>query len=177
MAGFRSTTLDLQRAGWQLSMNQMINRDGLQLAIYHKDAGVSGISDIVDTRFLWDLVNRGRGGWLPDGAIRFNICGLSHQHVIATPMRISANTFRPIDAFPEVVEGYSRGGLEQMIQFREVPTDEAAELIVKPEDVNRILEMVLEAQDPKQKEIRDRQRRKGLLNTRQVRGQIITLAG
>lgn len=184
-AGFESDTLRLQRAGWQISAEQLVNRHAIRLALKFEPARVFALTNAVSMKDFYEWDQRGRSVSCPIG---FHV-----QH-IANDMRFQIMpmsyrpSFAPIDATP-AFEERQEVRFEDLIPFRPLSID-APEIVIAQADVSELLDAIIKKQDPKQKEIRERVRRDewrkgqdggampsiGYNPVRDIRAQIITLA-
>jgi hypothetical protein len=151
-AGFVSTTLELERAGWQLSAEQQWDRAAVRLAMKFEKGGIYAITNAVSfnhfaaaqgqaSNLTFDVVWMGNDG-------RF--------HIMPEPRALN---FRSISAMPEFEElqSWTEVKFEDAIPFKPL-NHEAPEIIVAPDKVAEIMDLILKAQDPKQAEIRARKR-------------------
>lgn len=194
-AGFRSNTLRLAQSGWDLSMEQQMNPrfygPSLRLAMRHTGAKLYAISNEV-------VVDYGR----LSGSLQNPVAYAEYlSHVcfsiacVALDIRFAvrgeqayggtfASRFQAIDPFPQerIVEESIHD-----FKFFKVANPSIKDIIVSPDQVPELLEMVLRAQAPGQREIRARERsrknmqayREGFNSTKpahSVQAQIITLA-
>ncbi len=184
-AGFQSTTLDLQRAGWQLSMEQHFSYDGLslRLALKHEAGRVLAITHPVSSYHLHRAM-----GFKEMAPIDFQIAWIGNDarfHIMAEMRPMS---FNPISAIPEF-QDIKDLSFEEAIPFRPLNPN-APEIIIPPSSVPELMDMILKLQDPKQKEIRDNVRRdawrrdvgakigdEGYKPAADIKAQIIALAG
>lgn len=183
-AGFESNTLRLQESGWDLSVERMQNRDSMRLALRHERAGLYAITRDVSTMCMMDMA-RGGDWWK---MIEFEViwCGSGGRFHIMPQM--GALNFKPVSGIPEFDEcEYKDVDFRDAIPFRTINADPASEIIVAPDSVPELLEMILKLQDPRQAEIRERRRREAFRDktgeritemrpVSDIRAQIITLA-
>lgn len=166
MAGFESTTLELARSGWDLSMKQIILADRhhspcLQLAMRHEQANMYALTSPVnldygvaqawkDPMFYRQVME----------SICFEVMAM-HPHIgirHTIPIRGSASfssMFEPIDPYP------SREPVEENVRdfkFFKVAKETVKDILVAPASVPELLELVLKAQQPSLEAIRKRER-------------------
>jgi hypothetical protein len=172
-AGFKSDTATLQNNGWDLSMEQLNNfahaRSELRLAMRHEKAGLYALSAPV----AWDqrreyayqtsmrepgYVHQTALGADWDYSLTFQIIYVGSNARFQIIPQSRAMFFQPIDAFP-AVEQVQELDFDQAIPFRTISA-EAPELVVDPDKVGQIMELILKAQSPKQAEIRQETRRR-----------------
>jgi hypothetical protein len=152
-AGFESTTYRLQKEGWQLSMEQSYEHASLRLAMKHERARLYAISAPVEYQYFHYMKTR-YGSEPPP--ITFNIIHMSGSIQLHLPQSRPVS-FMAIDATPTWSEDRVVS-FEDAIPFRPLNA-EAPEIIVPPQSVPELMELVLKLQDPKQAEIRKNRRR------------------
>lgn len=196
-AGFESDTRTLASQGWELSVRQQFDmrfgRPEMQLAMHiGPDRGgmyaISRPSNVDYHKMFW-------GGRMFEqlrefAEIGFDIMCMSSDIFFRVPVRESVgisfkDSFMPMDANP------SFRSMEEVsikdFKFFRTANVESKDLIVDPNDVPQLLEMVLKAQSKVQKEIDKRERsrkneeayRSGEMFAKpahKVEAQIITLA-
>lgn len=192
MFGWESNTRELQHHGWQLSMKQDVQHHAFQLALHHPHLKLFALSRNYDDfyfmryagdpmyarniqdRFIFDIVHL---------ASRIEV--ILHEGMLDSirhPLR-RFGTFSPVDAEPQWERMERRQSLEDFMLFR--PINNSRNVIVDPNDVPQLMEMILKAQSPQQEEIRQRQRSRenmayvidaGLLPRHDIHAQIITIA-
>ena len=162
-----SDTLTLQDAGWQISVAEDPSRHSLTIAMYHPQTRSEGFSDPINLRDLYQV--RDNSEYFvqhinPDFAkffvvrMRYLSNGVPLQ--VITHERFPA--FRPIDATPQYTQiDEAPRSLSDLVWFAPV-TRESTEMIVKPENISKILDMIREAQIPEQEQIRIRTQRRDL---------------
>lgn len=194
-AGFKSDTYSLGQAGWDLSLNQQLSpssaRMGVQLAMRHGDRenALYALSHHVEVPY--EAIMRGRMGF--EGMVQFfRSIFFNIMHVApgfrfqVMPIRgsFSAN-FSAFDPTPQqIVEEDIRD-----FKFFKTGTTEMKDLIVSPEQVPELLDVILKIQGKGQNDIRARARSRENFQAyqsgemfetkpaRTVQAQIITLAG
>jgi len=187
-AGFEATTTTLQRCGWQLAVQE--ERDYYRghspirytLALKAPDGlELYGVSDFVDCS--WHLIHRelqyGRIAWDELVSKGFYIKKFSPSIMIQRiimPADRGRKLFLAIDAEPSF-ETLQMGQfhIEEISVFK--PMMQAKEeIIVKPESIPDLMNRILELQEPKQKEIRERIINEGYIpRDRKIEAQIISL--
>lgn len=193
-AGFKGNTLSLAKAGWDLSMEQSeyYGEKMLRLAMRHEGAKLYAISQ--ETRIDYGRLHAAMDNRIAYAelltqipfiiqavapSIRFATMGVSTRSVGF------AQAFNPIDPFPQ--ERIMEERIEDF-KFFKVANPNIRDIIVSPDQVPELLDLVLKAQKPAIDEIRKREQSRK--NTRwvhenmgstkpahQVQAQIITLAG
>jgi len=146
-AGWETDTLALQKAGWQLAMEQDQMRDSLQLIMKHEPYKLYALSDSIsynffrhnDVPYCTDVVFVVK--WM---ASRFEV--LYHADM---------GNYKAVNAIP-MIEDVHRKDIEDFNIF--TPLVNTKEILIEPKDVNECLERILKFQSPKQQEIRDKRR-------------------
>jgi hypothetical protein len=182
-AGFHSNTLELQKAGWMLSMEQLPHRATLRLAMRHERAGLNALSADISYNVMAYMAQR--GGYIDPRALSFEIIWMGAKAYFEI-MSTRSLAFHAIDAVPQW-ESPERIAFEDAIPFRPL-NDDAPEIVVPQHSVPELMEMILKLQDPTQKEIRERRRREAFREEARrsipesynpaadIKAQIITLA-
>lgn len=192
-AGFQSDTLALARAGWDLSMRQghsvCTAEYELQLALRHDGAKLYAISHqirIPHEQLYACMSNRENFHVFVSNQI-FHIQavapGIQFHCIPMTTGLGFKESFRPVDPFPQERETIDL----RDFKFFKVGNPSLKEIVVDPEQVPELLELVLKAQGPTMQEIKRREQsrantawvRENMGSTKpahQVQAQIITLA-
>lgn len=192
MFGWESDTLELQHSGWQLSMKQDVQHNAFQLALHHPHLKLFAISRHYDDFHFMQIARDPMYARKIIDHFVFDIEHLSsrievilHEGAfdsIRHPLR-RFWTFSPVDGEPQWERLERRQSLEDYMLFR--PINHSKDIIVDPNDVPQLMEMILKAQSPQQEEIRQRQRSRenmayvidaGLLPGHDIHAQIVTIA-
>lgn len=149
--GFRSTTFNLQQAGWELAVDQDIEHGELRLIMRNQDISLIGISSVSRFNFMSEEDNK----YLPS----FNIIKFARDFQVVTIDNITSDfeNFKAIDAQPRLNNNCEIKRFEDFGIFA-APLVRTEELIVEPRSVQQLLEQIREMQSPEQKEIRARNR-------------------
>lgn len=177
-AGWETDTLALQRAGWQLAMEQDPMRDCLQLIMKHEPCRLYALSEPIQYHYfrMNDLQTY-------TGDVVFQIKWMASRFEVL--YHADMGNFRAVNAKPMMAEvDMRRKDIEDFNLF--TPLVDTQELLVEPKDVKECLDKILKFQSPKQQELKEKKRRAmrrqegeicdqvdPLLN---VHAQIITLA-
>lgn len=152
-----SDTFALQRAGWKISMLQNPHRGLFQVALKHDGLRMEAISESIRFPFqsLGAAPDRLYGErYFDQLVIRLSMLGAPMYIHMHGPMQFES--FKPVDATPRFVEGAPRK-LSDLVLFAPA-VQEDKQLIIKPGEIGRVLEMIAAAQEPGQAEIRARMR-------------------
>ena len=137
-AGWRSTTTDLQRAGWQLSADEDVYNNTIRLAVKHDQIGAHGYGS-ADFTYLHAISSLN----LNRGMVRFNNMQFARDFILHD--RCGYDKFQPINAYPQISEPYHLGKLSDFKIFR--PNTVIDKQLIVPEyDVDNLLSMILEKQ-------------------------------
>jgi len=150
--GWNTTSLDLQQAGWQISVNQNVERGFIEFIIKHPAWRIYGVSERVYD-FDYHKMNFNNLSRF-DIPIKINhMCSELHIHHMCENIM----TFQPIDAEPQIC----RNEIKSIEDFKifQPPLVRTNEIIVEPDQVNKIMKQILKVQSPKQKEIREKLRK------------------
>lgn len=168
-AGFRSTTYELQNAGWRLAVHEDFHRCSVQLMARHEAAGLYLVADDVGFSYM----QRGMLGVreeLPVFVVRQVAKSLE-----AARVNLDFSLFKPIDATPTVHRvTYQR--IEDFALFGP-PLVKTEEIIIEPQSVQECLDIIRKLQAPELAEIRKRNaQRERALEATKFHAQILTLA-
>jgi len=185
MHGMEGTTQTLQHAGWSVSMKQDVKGESIQLAMHHEQLKLFAISAPVSLNFM-QLAYR------PEDFSRLLNRVVFIIDRLATRMEVIVHggpllqggfaAYSPVDCNP-YFESMTRKSIEDFMIFR--PLNHSKNVIVDPNDVPGLMDMILKAQSPMQEEIRARQRSRenmayvidaGLMPSQTIHAQIITVA-
>jgi hypothetical protein len=156
-AGWESTTLALQNAGWNVSVEQNVAYDTLRVAIRHPHFNIYGVSRPVS---IFSLSQGDRCYGNPVSLGLFSHIPVIIDHMASrfqVVMHDNLSAFQPIDAEPSIYSHAEVKNIEDFMIFK--PLNKDKEIIIAPEDVGPILEKILQTQDPKQAEIRENKRK------------------
>ena len=141
-AGFRSTTVALQNAGWEFSASQRYDIDAVGLMMRHQATGMHAQTSTVPST-LYETVDP-RGGpsfhvqWMTDR-------GMQMREVNVAPWVAACD---PVDMRPQMIEVKS---IEDMHLFAGCMA-RTHEVIVDPETVPDLMTRILEMQEPGRQE-------------------------
>jgi hypothetical protein len=139
-AGWESDTYRLQQAGWQLSAQEDIAYGSFQIAMKHEQFGIRGLSQRVPYEYMNQRHSPGYDFGLPD--IPVALASSFHSQVIGTDF----SKFSPIDAVPQ----FEERKIQSMDDLRIFAPNlvRTQEIIVPDYDVDQLLNMILEKQQP-----------------------------
>lgn len=153
-AGWESSTLALQHNGWQLSVEENIERRSFRLALHHPQLRVSAISRHIDFCHM-EYFHRQAQAYSKNN---LPVVGLAH---LACDMRVSLmeNTmnFNPVDAVPQWLTMESPKDITDFHIFRSLQAQQ--EIIIEPQSIDELMEKILSMQSPKQHELRQKRMR------------------
>jgi hypothetical protein len=172
-------------------MRQLSHMNGYELALNHKSSQLGALSQRLPAEAFMRLMHyRSDGG--RSGFRDYKFPGFEILAVFPSDQRLiiqgpSSGSFSPISGWPERLPDTARWEdvqFDQFIPFRKFDPG-APEVVVAPDSVPELMDMILKLQDPAQKEIRERQRQREREDNRisivhpfaHVKAQIITLAG
>lgn len=160
-AGWQSTTLDLQQAGWEWAVEEDFATMRLRFTLRHPTMHLYGISQDVriggEMYFGDNLHSRHVPPIYMQGMVpRMQVYTMQYSTM---PAFVAFNA-RPEYTMPET----EVKTMEDLRIFRPVPIEapEVKEIVVAPESVTEMLDRMLAMQSPKQREIRERMRKEGL---------------
>lgn len=158
--GFESTTTALQTQGWQISVEliQMFERASIQQRVAFKHDGLKQMA-LGIMEYDQHQVMQTKSFEPFDFGIDINIMAPMIQ-VQVVPQRVfSGATFgqwAAIDASPQMSQIKS---LDEIAIFKTVKSEDF-EIVLRRQDEEKILKVLLEMQDEKQKEIRQNMKRR-----------------
>lgn len=155
--GFTSTTLDLQRAGWQIAMERIDMRYSIRLALHHPNLRLYARTSEVDVPQLQRFITKN------GSPLIFKIMGLYSdikfqlQNIISGYKDFS-EAFTAIDCTPHLTEV----NMSEMNIFRPIDVDENVKLWLDEKTVMELQEEILKKQTPEMKEINERMKKREL---------------
>lgn len=167
-AGFQSTTAQLQEAGWDISLREEITCERtVSIIMQYERGGIYGVSQSINYIAMELLYSMEKGNLEPLKALCFDIqyigSGVQFYRIPIVGNSFLAD-FRPIDASPQMT---TIEHPEDFSLFKKV--DPSKDVLIDPNDVPGLMEMILKAQKPQQEMLRARERsRKNLEKWRQA---------
>lgn len=160
-AGWESDTLRLQQAGWEVSAEQSIERLNYRFAFKHPNYRIYGLTNLIKYDNFYDAYMHGQFvNELPPLTIQY----------MASRMEIrlldNLTKFQPVDCVPNLSINEQIKSIEDFMIFR--PIAKEGEIIVAPETVPELLDLIIKKQDPKQKELRELKRKQWRQFTREI---------
>lgn len=152
-AGFESTTLKLQQAGWEFSAEQDYASLQTRLLMRHQAFQMHACSGYVDTDFFID--QRNADYWRN---IRFPIQWMTGGGVSVFKVVDNFDGMQPVDMHPQINSNHRVDAIEDLNLFA-APLVRTKEIIVAPDSVPELMDRILELQDPmRQKYFEDKVR-------------------
>lgn len=185
-AGFSSTTFELQRAGWDLSVERDQWKDAMRLALRHEAAGLYALTSHVTLRDMYAMPSD-PNWWQKIPPFQVVWCGSNARFQVMPHM--GSFNFAPVSGIPEFAQvSYKDIDFRDAIPFRKISMDLTSEIIIDPNSVPELMSMILKLQDPKQMEIREKRRREAFKDKQgqpmeemrpitNIQAQIVTLVG
>lgn len=152
--GWESTTHRLASAGWDLSAREDFATDSVSIAIRHPGAGIYGASDNMRYRYRDNHLNQYRYGQSSLDNLTFRMTlaeNIMYQTVYEPQL-----DFHPVDPYP-TIEALKSVCMSDLEIFRRLPSRDK-DIVVVPPSFDSILQMALDHQAPKQKELREKAR-------------------
>lgn len=166
--GFRSTTFQLQQAGWQLSVNNHDFGGRITLAMHNKDFGGYMLADTMAFDHFRPL----------DIPLRFVVRRVNADILVyQSDIGMDFSMFEPIDARPQYVTT-ERKSIKDFNIFA-TPLVRTEEIIVEPSSVSECLDLIRRLQAPELAEIRERDRTRDFSEARnqmKFHAQVMSLA-
>lgn len=150
--GWRSTTTQLQAAGWQLAAEQDMSRDVVRVVMRHPELRLYVLTEPRSSWMHRDPFYRGPDLFAGGLVARW----VSSKMDCITVPDLDWGNFRAIDANPTWVA--ERKSIEDYNIFA-APMVRTEEIIVEPKDVQECLDLIKRLQAPNLAEIRERTRK------------------
>ena len=179
-AGWRSNSYTLGRCGWRIAVEEIDFDLRRKVLFHHPESGLAmigeGQGEMFEMRRHIDPSGARVGLRDSIGVVvihRVAMKGDAHRPVTLHFQK--EPSFYPIDTRPTCMEfgAQEMRDLFQMPFFMELEKPAAQELIVEPDQVGRILELIHKAQEPEQRAIRERSRER---DKRKLHASIVSLA-
>lgn len=158
-SGFRSTTVQLQQAGWEIAAEEDVYGGRIRLLMRHQDMRLYAITNESE----WNYFDRQTEGRM----LVFQVVHAAPRMEVRVTQEIGAGlaNFRQIDAMPQFVDSVIQRPEDMKIFV--TPLVRTEELIVEPQTVAAMLEQIRKMQAPEQARIRHKERlaasREGML--------------
>lgn len=175
-AGFESDTLKLQNNGWQLAIedhfSHFLYRHSLRFILRHEEMRIDAITDISEIDFHEFM------HW--EHTLRMNICVIAKEVMMIQIPAFDLHRIYQVEAMPSYVSIDMQQKIEPLSSLKLFNTivkpDNA--LIIEPDRISDILAQIVDAQSPKQAEIRERMKRQELREDykQTLHAQIISVA-
>ena len=149
--GWRSTTAELQQAGWELATQYTVHEDMYQLAVSNPQLQLVGRTT-QPINIPRDLQYRSDRGDLPT----FDVSYVAHRVKVFEHREVHFPTvWHRIDATPQLATDEVRD-LHDLCHF--APYDKSRELMVAAADMEvvELLDAIMRKQQPKQQELREK---------------------
>ena len=165
-AGFESDTATLCKAGWDISAEQQHSWSStgysVRLALRHQAAQCYMLTHAVDINYGMTMMMKNNRmftdpnaefgfGRLPP----FNVACIFNDGKVQYMPSETKWQFNPIDPFPVIKHDVQIHDFKDWVPFRTISKD-APQIYVPPSSVPDLMAYILEKQEPKQKEIRER---------------------
>lgn len=172
-AGFRTTSLVLQRAGWRAVADQDLARMAFRLSFHHPDFGLVLLTEWQDIHHIGGYFIKTTSGpldfWKERPVLRVRCVVHERSQVLGDlPM------FDPVavDMRPSMNSNFDFDFEKLTSIFRPIDVPEEKEIIVGPQNVQQALDLILEMQKEDQATLRQKARDKA----RRVHAQVVSLA-
>ncbi len=169
--GFTATTLELEQSGWQFSAQQDPHRSTVRLALHHPRAGLSGLTNECDMS-AW-LHAATRDAVLLKGHV-FRVCSMgSNTRVQYITMSGNTRPWSAVSMFPDMIESPLKElDLHELVPFRAV-NHEAEQIVIAPESVTQVLDLLLKCQAPAAAARRVAERQRGVRRAADIQAQVL----
>lgn len=175
-AGFQSDTLTLQNNGWSIAVEDchhfVLSRHEVRFILHHELLDLYAYTYINSFEFtdLTDYLMRNKDHLI------FNIQVIAKDIITTSAPRFDIDSIKEIDCHPEMVL-INPTKIRELSIFKTIVNPESA-IIIEPDKVGAILQQIVDAQAPNQKEIRERIKRKNdkEILKQTIHAQILTVA-
>jgi len=184
-AGFKSNTYELQQSGWQLSAEQAYEKAAMRIAMKHEGARLYMLTNWCNYS-AWQAAATAtaRGHYQASALPPLTVTAVFADGRVTYMETTHKWNFTPIDAMPQYADTTSYR-FEDFVPFKPLNRDAPA-IYVPEHTVPELLDLIMQKQDPKQQEIRERMRRESMANreanvfgidpSRNIKAQIFTFA-
>lgn len=152
-AGWEATTPTLQRAGWEISVEQDIQYRTIQFVLRHSVYKIYALTDRIDLDYM-EVARIPFNTVLENMVI--NVIYMSSKLEVRAHM--NPLRFSPLNAEPEYNTCFEFKDIEDFKIFAPIQIPQH-KIIIDPNNAELMLSRILELQDPKQKEIRYKRRK------------------
>lgn len=175
-AGFESDTLTLQNNGWTIAVEDCfyhaLDQHELRFILKHDMLNLHAITRVEKIYFSHFINNM----TLHQNNIPFHIQIIAKEIMYTSIPEIRTENLNLIDCSPEYIK-MDYGNISELSIFKTLVKPDNA-LIIEPDKISSILQQIVDAQAPNQKEIRERMRRKDSRDAvkQTLHAQILTVA-
>jgi len=172
-AGFKSNTINMQQAGWDISAHEDKREMTMQLAFRHRQLQMYGLSNKMAFNYYENRANHEYYR-----TVSLNIHQVAHNIIISYVNTLRGyNGFQEINATPECIDRKERS-IEDLNFFskapREVIVKPEKEIIIPEQDLDGLLDQILGKYENTNREYHTKVTQ--AQQTTRVAAQIITLA-
>lgn len=173
-AGWSSTTSRLQQQGWKIAAEEDVVYDRrCRLALSHDAQRLHAVTAWESMPYQADITYMTGMHGVPWP--RFRVAYMAADIRGIKVQGLTFEGFQPVDAYPQVVDQEIKS--IQDYKIFAAPLARTQEIIVDPEQVGRLLELIHESQLAKQADIRARDRREEeAIPRQQFHAQILSFA-
>ncbi|MHC4616792.1 MAG: hypothetical protein ACYTEQ_03465 [Planctomycetota bacterium] len=170
-AGWQSDSVTLQRHGWQIATREDPCYRDLQIIMQQPELGVYAVSSkfVAEKRFM--VRELGYGSEVPNLVVQVDLAKEVAFRSVSREHYLSLANIDTIDAEPRYLDlgEFTDVKLSDVWPFWKLPAKR--QVIVEPANVQQMLNVILEHQSPKQKELREKIRKE---KRREVHAEIIS---
>ena len=148
--GWETDTFKLGSEGWQISAEQDVARRKIRIAINHPEACVQGITEMEDFAYEQLMRNDMFSGITIPVMLRFQTMS---REIYVNTMGSSEFSMSPVDFRPQIIENRICS-LQDYANFQTIVEVPKTEVYLSEANLNQILEMALQKQEPEQERIR-----------------------
>ena len=134
--------------GWDISVEQDVEGSRIRFALRHRGGPVYGLSDYISFDYMVQISR----AVLRDITIPIVNIDIVKKIYIQVHSMPDMNSFEPLDANPT----YITGSIQSIEDFKIFQSKAPTEILVEPDNVNQMLDMILSRQSPTQKRLREK---------------------
>lgn len=170
-AGWGADSRALQRAGWDISVEQDIKFERIRFALrlrHSEGEQVQALSNYIAFDFVAHVHVGGQHTVLREVKVPISMFNNITLHLHST---ITPGVFEPVDAIPTYIDEE----VKSLDDFKIFQSKAPTEILVEPDNVNRMLDMILSKQSPKQRELREKFLKEQALQKQIVHAKILSV--
>lgn len=170
-AGWETDSRKLQRVGWDISVEQDVTFSRIRFALrlrHSEGEQVQALSDYMYFDYMAHAYAEGMHTILRNMKVQVSVVNRIELHLHSTT---PPGTFEPVDAIPT----YTEEKIKSLDDFKIFQSKAPTEILVEPDNVNQMLDMILSKQSPRQRELREKFFREQKIQQQIVHAKILSV--